>query len=134
MRKSIKSKSVNWTKAQDIKRRLQKIISSLDYDWLNSSKIFCVRSKNSKTRAQARIWGLPRLWQMVLVQKPSYIIEVISEKFDRLSEKDKDEVLLHELAHIPKNASGALLPHRKRGKGNFKDKLKKMKTLYKINL
>lgn len=59
---------------------------------------------------------------MALEKDPAYVIEVISERFDRLGEKEKDEVILHELAHIPRNFSGSLMAHS-HAKGAFHDKL-----------
>ena len=123
--------NVEWSKAPDIKKKVLHLIKVLDMDWLVQSKLFFLRSKNSSSRAYARIWGLSKVWQMTLEQKPSYIIEVIGEKFDKLSEKEKDKVLLHELAHIPKNFSGSLLPHiRRRGKRNFNDRVNKFFNQY----
>ena len=55
--------------------------------------------------------------------EPAYVIEVISGYFDKLSVQEQDKVILHELMHIPKNFSGALVPHTHRRKGSFKDKL-----------
>ena len=83
----------------------------------------CFRSVGSKSRAYARTWGLPKIWQSALKVEPGYIIEVISHYFDKLSAKDQDKVLLHEIGHIPKNFSGALLPHTRHGKGSFHGKL-----------
>lgn len=51
---------------------------------------------------------------MVLKVKPHYIIEVISQRFDKLSTEDQDRTLIHELMHIPKTFSGALVAHRGR--------------------
>ncbi len=59
---------------------------------------------------------MPRIWQKALRVKAHYIIEVLSEKFDKLDENNKNKILIHELMHIPKTFSGALLPHRGRGK------------------
>ena len=53
---------------------------------------------------------------MALKIEAHYVIEVLSEKFDKLNYDDQTKVLIHELMHIPKNFSGALLPHRGRGK------------------
>jgi len=124
------SGKVEWKKASDVELRLTKLISKTELGWVNKGKIYTFRSSNSKARAYARIWGLSRIWQQALKTKPQYIIEVISERFDKLSEKQKDEILLHELAHIPKNFSGSLVPHFRKGKRKFHDKVKKLISSY----
>ncbi len=50
---------------------------------------------------------------MVLKIKPQYIIEVIAERFDRLDPGEQEKTLIHELTHIPKTFSGALVAHRR---------------------
>lgn len=125
-----KSRSVDWQNAPDVSLRLNMLISSLNLNWINPSQIHSFRSKNSKARAYARIWGLPKPWQLALEEKPHYIIEILSEKFDNLPRKKQDEVLLHELAHIPKTFSGALTPHSRKRKGSFHDKLKILINAY----
>jgi predicted metallopeptidase len=121
---------VDWQNAPDIKTRVLHIIKSLGIDWIDISNIYCFRSYNSKSRAYARIWGLGKIWQMALNNKPAYIIEVLSERFDKLGKLEQDKVLLHELAHIPKNFSGSLLPHVRRGKRNFHDRVDRLVKLY----
>lgn len=102
--------------APDVSRLLVKIQAQLKFPNLDPKRIICFRSRGSRSRAQARIWGFPRIWQMALNQPAHYCIEVLSEKYDRLNHQDKLRVLIHELMHIPKNFSGALLPHRGRGR------------------
>ena len=97
--------------AQDIQERTNKIIQVLDLGYINSLRIICMRSKGSKANAYARIWNLPQIWQKALDIKTYYVIEVLSENFDNLSEEQKTKVLIHELIHIPKTFSGALRPH-----------------------
>ncbi|OGM01911.1 hypothetical protein A2115_00490 [Candidatus Woesebacteria bacterium GWA1_41_8] len=128
--KSSKGRGVFWDKAPDVKKRLQKLANLLELDWIQTSRIFFVRSSGTSTRAIARIWGLAKVWQLALKEKPAYIIEVVSEKFDRLGESQKDRVLLHEITHIPKNFSGALLPHVRRGKRSFHGKLESLVAQY----
>ncbi len=126
-----KGSKVNWVKAPDIRKRVIHLSKSLNLDWVKSSRIYCFRSYNSKSRARARIWGLAKIWQIALDSKPAYIIEVLSEKFDKLSHLDQDRILLHELAHIPRNFSGSLLPHiRKKGKRNFNDRVRQLVAQY----
>jgi predicted metallopeptidase len=122
-RKEPKSLKFNWVKAPDIKRRTLQLVKSLDMTWISGSRIFFYRSYGSKTRAYARTWGLPKIWQASLKVPPAYIIEVLSGHFDGLSQDQKDKILLHELTHIPKNFSGALLPHIRRGKRSFHKKV-----------
>lgn len=112
-----------YEKAPDIQERALKLIESLHLDYLLGERLFFYRSTGSKARAYARTWGLPKLWQDALEIEPAYVIEVISKYFDKLPKKDQDKILLHEISHIPKNFSGALVPHTHRRKGSFKDKL-----------
>ncbi len=116
-------KKIIWEGAPDVKKRIRDLEKALEIDFIPINKIYCFRSFNSKSNSYARIWGLSRIWQLALDIKPCYIIEVISEKFDTLNLKQKDKVLIHELAHIPKNFSGSLLPHTKRGKNIFQNKV-----------
>lgn len=100
----------------DVKQKtiLQKILQIPEFRYINGKEITLYRSYGSTARAYARIWGLPRVWQQALTLKPHYIIEVISERFDKLSDIDQIKTLIHELLHIPKNFSGSLVPHRGR--------------------
>lgn len=123
--------SVDWDHAPDIEKKTLKLIKDLKLEWVDQSKLHFMRSTKSTSRAYARIWGLSKVWQMALNEKPAYIIEVLSQYFDRLSDKEKDKVLLHEIAHIPKNFSGSLLAHtRKRGKRNFHDRVEELFSKY----
>ena len=73
----------------------------------------CYRSVGSKSRRTvARIHGLGKIWQEALRKSPTYRIEVISGKYDKLSEEDKEKTLIHELLHIPKGFSGSFRPHK----------------------
>jgi len=109
---------------------VSELVKKLDINWVDSSRVHCLRSEYSRARAYARIWGFSKVWQLTLNVKPVYCIEVLSEHFDKLSVQQQDKILLHELAHIPKNFSGALVPHTHRAKGSFHEKLKTMETLY----
>jgi len=108
---------MHWLDAPDVKNRLDYILENLDLPHIKSGKIVAFRSHGSTGRAIARIWSLPTVWQLALKIEPHYVIEVISERFDRLSIDDQDRTLIHELMHIPKTFSGALVPHRGRGHG-----------------
>lgn len=126
-----RSSRVEWKAAPDIKRRVLHLSKTIELGWINSSEIYCFRSEYSKSRAHARIWGLTKIWQLALGQNPAYVIEVLSERFDNLTTQEQDKVLLHELAHIPKNFSGSLLPHvRKKGKRNFDDRVRQLIAQY----
>lgn len=121
---------IRWTQAPDVKRKITTLAKNLQITWVRNSRIFCFRSENANTRAYARIWGLPRIWQQALDLEPAYVLEVISEKFDRLSQVERDKVLLHELTHIPKNFSGSLVPHIRHGKRSFHGKVDELISRY----
>lgn len=126
-----KSGPLFWQKAPDIKKRIVNLVDCLNLTWISTNKIHTYRSSNSSSHTYARIWGLSRIWQLALRIEANYVIEVLSERFDKLPDKEKDKVLLHELAHIPKNFSGSLLPHiRRRGKRNFHDRVDELFAQY----
>lgn len=131
VQKYIKSKnSLLFSDAPDVKKRLRELFEKTGKGAVAEGGIFTLRSRGSKGRCIARIWGLSRIWQIVLRKKPCYIIEVVAERFDKLSEVEKDKVLLHEITHIPKNFSGALVPHYKKGKRKFRNLVEDLVNRY----
>ncbi|MBI4029460.1 MAG: metallopeptidase [Candidatus Blackburnbacteria bacterium] len=121
-----KRAKLEWQRSAGLSARIGHLTGACGLDYIRVNRIFCYESTGAKTRAYARIWGLNRIWQSTLEVEPAYILEVISEKFNRLSPVEKDHVLIHELLHIPKNFSGALVPHKRKGGVNEK----KVKLLY----
>ncbi len=99
--------------AKGIAQELANIISKLKMSHVDQSRLLCVRSKGSRSkRVVARCHGLPRIMQLALNQKPFYVIEVISERFDRLTREERIKVLIHELMHIPHSFGGGFRPHK----------------------
>lgn len=117
--------------APDIHKIMVSVVSRVPFSYVDPKKIICMRSHNATSRARARIWSFPKIWQMALNQKPCYIIEVLSQHFDHLSHDDKTRVIIHELMHIPKNFSGALVPHRGIHKRIDARHVEQLFTLYK---
>lgn len=106
---------MEWEEAKDIKKGIKDILKVLNFNHIDIDRIFCYRTHGSKSRSYARIWQFPKIFQRALNQQPAYVIEVLSKHFDKLDSDNKKKVLIHELLHIPKNFSGALVPHRGRG-------------------
>jgi len=98
--------------APDVAKRIKFLVKNLSLGHISATHLICFRSTSASSRARARIWSLPKIWQMALHVPAHYCIEVLSENFDRLSPDDQERTLIHELMHIPKNFSGALVPHR----------------------
>jgi predicted metallopeptidase len=98
--------------APEIKKTIHTLVERLKLSHIKPNNIHCIRSFDAKTRAYARIWGMSRLFKEVAHLEPHYIIEVNARQFDKLSEREKIKTLIHELMHIPKTFSGALLSHR----------------------
>lgn len=105
---------MDWIAAPDVQNKINAILRVLDLPHILGHRLVIYRSTGSKSRAIARIWSLPRVWQMALDVTPHYVIEVVSERFDKMNQDDQDRTLIHELMHIPKTFSGALVPHRGR--------------------
>ena len=104
---------LEYLEAPDVKKLVNEIVDGLDLFHVVPQFVYCYRSKGSKSRSTvARIHGLGKMWQEALVRPPAYVIEVISERYDRLSDEEKEKTLIHELLHIPKGFSGGFRPHK----------------------
>lgn len=103
---------MKYERAPEIKKTINLLVEQLGFTHIDTSRIHCIRSLDAKTRAYARIWGMSRLFFEVAGMPPNYIIEVVAKRFDKLPEREKIKTLIHELMHIPKTFSGALLSHR----------------------
>ncbi|MGC9105064.1 MAG: putative metallopeptidase [Thermoprotei archaeon] len=100
--------------AEDVRKMAELINERLNLG-LDLDKIAFIRTRGSKSRAIARTFALPSQWRFVMEPKYLYVIEVISEKFDRMSCEDKLETVLHELMHVPRSMSGGLRGHNYAG-------------------
>ena len=102
-------------RAPDLDERIREAVDKLGMKHIIPDQVVAFRSTGAKARARARIYAMPRIWQDALNIKPHYCIEFLSQHFDHLSDDDQWRVIIHELLHIPKTFSGALLPHRGKG-------------------
>ena len=76
------------------------------------SRIKFLRSTGSQSRRTlARCHAMPRVLQAALGMKAHYVIEVISEQFDKMSEEHKTKTIIHELLHVPKSMGGGFRHH-----------------------
>jgi predicted metallopeptidase len=126
---------MNIEPAPDIKKIVNRIVPHLPLAaYVDAKHIICMRSHKATSRARARIWSFPRIWQMALGLPAYYVIEVLSQHFDQLSDDDKARVIIHELMHIPKNFSGALVPHKGLHKRINRGTVEQLFHLYKSNI
>ncbi len=117
--------------APDLSHRISFLVQKLELKHIKANNIVCFRSRGATARARARIWSLPRIWQMALGVEAHYCLEVLSQHFDNLSPDDQERVLIHELLHIPKNFSGALVPHRSGHRKTFRHYHDQVEAMYK---
>lgn len=104
---------IKYTEAPDVKRLVDEIVDKLSLYHVVPQFLFCFRSTGSSSRRTiARIHGLGKIWQEALNLPPSYTIEVISERFDNLSQKEKEKTVIHELLHVPEAFAGGFRPHK----------------------
>jgi predicted metallopeptidase len=104
---------IQYVLAEDIDLRVKEIIRKLKMTHIDETRVICLRSKGSGSRRViARCHGLSRIMQVALTQKPHYIVEILSERFDRLSREDQTKVLIHEILHIPHCFGGGFRSHK----------------------
>lgn len=103
---------IKYHEADDIKAKVRRIVEVMDMKYVNINRVFFIRSHESSSRnIIARCHALPKILQQVLEIEPAYVIEILSEKFDKMSEEDQVKTLIHELLHIPKSFGGGFRHH-----------------------
>jgi predicted metallopeptidase len=104
---------IKYRSAGDVKCLLEEIAFKLGFSHVPLDQVLCLRSRDSKARHTiARIHGLSRVWQRALGVKAHYVVEVISERYDSLTQEEKEKVIIHELLHVPKSFHGGFRHHR----------------------
>jgi predicted metallopeptidase len=104
---------IQYRLAKDIDLRVKEIIRKLKMTHIDETRVVCVRSKGSGSkRVIARCHGLSRIMQLALMREPYYVIEILSERFDHLSQEDQTKVLIHEVLHIPHCFGGGFRTHK----------------------
>jgi predicted metallopeptidase len=103
--------------APDVQELLEEIVRLLpdEFAHVDPRRVLCYRSRGSTARIYARIWSLPGIWQAALGVEAHYVVEVV-ERYDRSTRAEQERTILHELMHVPKTFSGALVPHKCFGK------------------
>jgi predicted metallopeptidase len=104
---------ITYSEAPDVKKMADEITEKLGFFHVVPQFVFCIRSKGSASRRTiARIHGLGKVWQETLNLPSAYVIEVISERFDKFTQEDKERTIIHELLHIPATFAGGFRPHK----------------------
>jgi predicted metallopeptidase len=104
---------ITYSEAPDVKKLADQITEKLGFFHIVPQFVFCIRSKGSTSRRTiARIHGLGKVWQETLNLPSAYVIEVISERYDRLAQDNKEKTIIHELLHIPATFAGGFRPHK----------------------
>lgn len=106
---------IKYQQAPDVKSIAEEIVYSLDWDHIFLEHVAFIRSFGSTSRRTiARCHALGKAMQIGMGRKKGfYLIEVISEKYDRLPDDEKMRVIIHELMHIPKSFGGGFIHHDK---------------------
>jgi predicted metallopeptidase len=103
---------IKYELAPELKERLFDIVLTLKLNHVQLGSIECIRSYGSGSyNTIARCHALSKIWQKALKTNAFYIIELLSEKFDKQNKEEQDKTLIHELLHIPKSFGGGFKHH-----------------------
>ncbi len=116
-----KLRTIKYEIAADIQARCADIVRTLNLSHIDLDKVVCVRSHGSSARRViARCHGMSKVLQVAMRIKAFYVLEFLSERFDRLGDHDKEEMIIHELMHIPMNFGGGFRHHDRVTQKNVK--------------
>ena len=87
-------------------------ISLFLFSHINMERVRCFRSwGTSSRRTIARCHALGKIMQKAIGIKAVYVLEFLSERFNKLDKEDQIKVIIHELMHIPKTFGGGFKHH-----------------------
>jgi len=132
---------IKYFQADDIKREAEDIVKTLNWNHIDFNHLGFLRSHGSiAPRTIARCHALGKAMQMAMGRpKGFYLVEVISEKFDKLPRDEQTKTIIHELMHIPKTFGGGFIHHDKVHERNVRivyeqyQNLKKKNVFYMLN-
>jgi predicted metallopeptidase len=94
---------------------IQKIaeeISKILFPHVRIGNVKCYRSYGTSSRRTiARCHALGKLMQKAIDKEAFYVLEFLSERFDKLDEEERIKVIIHELMHIPICFGGGFKHH-----------------------
>jgi len=97
--------------APDIQLKAEEI-SKVLFPYIDIENIRCFRSYGTSSRwTIARCHALGKLMQKAIDRKAFYVLEFLSERFEKFDEEEKIKIIIHELMHIPKCFGGGFKHH-----------------------
>lgn len=97
--------------AEDLQKQAEEI-SRILFPHVKLDNVKCFRSYGTSSRGTiARCHGMPKIMQKAIGINAFYVLEFLSERFEKMDEEEKIKVIIHELMHIPKNFGGGFIHH-----------------------
>ena len=97
--------------APDI-QKIAEEISRLLFPHIKINRVRCFRSYGTSSRGTiARCHSIGKLIQKAMNVPAFYVLEFLSERFDKLDKEEQIKVIIHELMHIPKSFGGGFRHH-----------------------
>lgn len=122
---------MKYEEAPDLKKKAVEMARALGMNHINLERVGFFRGFGSSSRRTiARCHALNKLMQKAMKADAFYAIEFL-ERFDKLNEKERDKVILHELMHIPRTFGGGFRHHDFVCEGNVDalyDKFERLKA------
>jgi predicted metallopeptidase len=98
--------------APEIHQKMTEIARKLKFEHVRLDSVACIRSFGTSSRGTiARCHALNKVMQKALGRSGFYVLEFLSERFDKMPEKEKIKTIIHEMMHIPKSFGGGFKHH-----------------------
>ncbi len=107
---------IKYADAPDILEIVRDLRDTIGLFHIQLDNIAVMRSYGSSSRGTiARCHALGKIMQIALGRhgkgRGFYVLEFISERFDKLNEEEKIKTIIHEMLHIPKSFGGGFKHH-----------------------